>query len=92
MESHNTSVYAQYTLAVDSRDAVQQHLQEQGIPTAVHYPVPLNRQPAVADDTADLSAGDRAASRVISLPMHPYLDEADQETIVVALRSAVAAV
>jgi UDP-2-acetamido-2-deoxy-ribo-hexuluronate aminotransferase len=41
----------------------------------VHYPIPLNRQPAVANDSVSLSVGDAVAARVMSLPMHPYLDE-----------------
>src|SRR5690554_5125173 len=49
VEPHNSSVYAQYTIQVDNRPAVQAKLNEAGIPTAVHYPIPLNKQPAVAD-------------------------------------------
>ena len=48
IEPHNTSVYAQYTIQVDDRDNLQQALQAKGVPTAVHYPVPLNLQPAFA--------------------------------------------
>jgi UDP-2-acetamido-2-deoxy-ribo-hexuluronate aminotransferase len=88
VEPFNVSVYAQYTLAVNNRDQVQKNLQEAGIPTAVHYPVPLNRQPAVADEKASLPVGDRTADRVISLPMHPYLSEQDQDTIVAAVKVA----
>ncbi|MBK44140.1 MAG: aminotransferase DegT [Roseovarius sp.] len=69
-----TSAWAQYTVRVRDRDAVQAALREAGIPTAVHYPLPLNRQPAVADAEAQLPEGDRAAEEVLSLPMHPYLD------------------
>ena len=61
-------------MRVRDRDAVQAALREAGIPTAVHYPLPLNRQPAVADAEAQLPEGDRAAEEVLSLPMHPYLD------------------
>ena len=88
VEPSNVSAYAQYTLAVNNRDQVQKNLQEAGIPTAVHYPVPLNRQPAVADEKASLPVGDRTADRVISLPMHPYLSEQDQDTIVAAVKVA----
>jgi UDP-2-acetamido-2-deoxy-ribo-hexuluronate aminotransferase len=90
VEPFNVSVYAQYTLAVDDRDQVQKHLQKSGIPTAVHYPIPLNRQPAVADEKASLPVGDRTADRVISLPMHPYLSEQDPDTIVAAVKVATA--
>ena len=89
IESHNLSVYAQYTLRVEHREKVQAHLANAGIPTAIHYPLPLNRQPAVADDSAQLPVGDSAARQVISLPMHPYLDEFDQHMIVNALHEVI---
>ena len=86
----NVSAYAQYTLTVDNRDVVQDRLKESGIPTAVHYPLPLNRQPAVADHSVKLPTGDLMAGRVISLPMHPYLSEEDQDFIAASLKSVVA--
>lgn len=73
IDDHNTSAWAQYTIQVDNRDAVQASLKEAGIPTAVHYPIPLNKQPAVKDDSANLPVGDKAGGRVMSLPMHPYM-------------------
>lgn len=82
IESHNTSAWAQYTIQVENRDDVQAKLKEQGIPTAVHYPIPLNKQPAVADDNAVLPVGDAVAERVMSLPMHPYLNMEKLQTIV----------
>ena len=85
IEAGNISAYAQYTVQVDDRDAVQKRLQTAGIPTAVHYPIPLNKQPAVADEQALLPVGDKVASRVMSLPMHPYLDEVSVTTICAAL-------
>jgi UDP-2-acetamido-2-deoxy-ribo-hexuluronate aminotransferase len=86
---HNVSAWAQYTIRVDNRDAVQEGLKRAGVPTAVHYPIPLNRQPAVADAAAHLPVGDAAAQRVLSLPMHPYLEERIQEYIVAALQNAI---
>lgn len=77
VEAHNTSAWAQYTIRVQNRAAVQQALADAGVPTAVHYPLPLNKQPAVADATSQLPRGDVAAEQVISLPMHPYLGSAD---------------
>ena len=71
---HNVSAWAQYTIRVPNRIAVQKALEQAGIPTAVHYPLPLNRQPAAADPAARLPHGDRAAEEVISLPMHPYMN------------------
>ncbi|AXY55321.1 DegT/DnrJ/EryC1/StrS family aminotransferase [Acinetobacter chinensis] len=86
IEEYNQSAWAQYTIQVENRDDVQAKLKEQGIPTAVHYPIPLNKQPAVAND-AVLPVGDAIAERVMSLPMHPYLTVEAQEKIVAALLS-----
>lgn len=93
IESYNTSVYAQYTVQVENRDAVQKRLQEQNIPTAVHYPVPLHLQPVF--DGLNQSEGrfpvaEAAARRVMSLPMHPYLDKDEQDDIVASLQRAIA--
>lgn len=84
LEVHNTSAWAQYTIQVDNRVDVQEQLKTQGIPSAVHYPIPLNKQPAVADVNASLPVGDAVAERVMSLPMHPYLSFEDQLKIVTA--------
>lgn len=87
IEAHNSSAWAQYTVQVDHRSEVQEKLKAQGIPTAVHYPIPLNKQPAVANGSAVLPVGDAVAERVMSLPMHPYLTIEAQEKIVAALLS-----
>lgn len=87
IEEHNQSAWAQYTIQVDNRSEVQEKLKAQGIPTAVHYPIPLNKQPAVVDANAVLPVGDVVAERVMSLPMHPYLTIEAQEKIVAALLS-----
>lgn len=85
IEKHNLSVYAQYTIQVQDRDTMQAKLKDQGIPTAIHYPIPLNKQPAVADGNAKLPVGDAVAEMVISLPFHPYMTEADVEKVVNAV-------
>ena len=77
VEEHNISTWAQYTVRIKNREQVQQKLQAAAIPTAVHYPIPLNKQLAVADDLAQLPVGDEVAEEVMSLPMHPYMKEAD---------------
>jgi UDP-2-acetamido-2-deoxy-ribo-hexuluronate aminotransferase len=85
-----TSAYAQYTVAVDERERVQAALQAQGIPTAVHYPVPMHLQPAyvklcragACPVTLDMSA------RVMSLPMGPYLDDAVAREVAEAVLAA----
>jgi UDP-2-acetamido-2-deoxy-ribo-hexuluronate aminotransferase len=71
----NTSVYAQYTVQVENRDDVQKKLREYGIPTAVHYPVPLHLQPVFAELKDSFLVSEAASERVISLPMHPYLTD-----------------
>ena len=87
-------VWAQYTVLVDERSAVQQAMQAAGIPTAVHYPKPLHHQPAYAagQDAAAFPHSIRAAQRVLSLPMGADLSESDQDRVVdslgLALRSA----
>lgn len=87
IESHNQSVFAQYTVRTDSRDNIQARLTVAGVPTAVHYPIPLNKQPAVANDKCHLPVGDRVANEVLSLPMHPYLSESQIDFIASALVS-----
>ena len=88
IESHNTSVYAQYTIQTDGRAAVQERLKEAGIPTAVHYPVPLHLQPAFSRQgkgIGDCPVAEAAAGRVVSLPMHPYLTDADVNRVAEAI-------
>ncbi|MBE0508347.1 MAG: DegT/DnrJ/EryC1/StrS family aminotransferase [Marinospirillum sp.] len=87
IQPHNTSAWAQYTIRVKNREELQQKLKEAGIPTAVHYPIPLNKQPAVADTQAQLPIGDEVAEEVMSLPMHPYLTEQEQQRVVESLLS-----
>ena len=91
LEPHNRSVFAQYTIEVPDQAAVQQGMRARGIPTAVHYPVPLHLQPAFAtrESARRYPVAEDAARRVISLPMHPYLTEAEQVRVVSALRDAV---
>lgn len=87
--NYSVSAWAQYTIRLPDRSAAQDALKTAGIPTAVHYPLPLNRQPAVADTNADLPAGDKAADEVISLPMHPYLSKMDINQVVSILQQTV---
>ena len=87
---YNVSAWAQYTVRVGNRTAVQEALKSAGVPTAVHYPMPLNRQPAVSDPTAVLPHGDNAAEDVMSLPMHPYMSDAELTQVCTALLSALA--
>ena len=86
-----TSVWAQYTLVVDERDAIAARLKAVGVPTAVYYSKPLHRQAAFRDYPRapdGLPASERLAEQVVSLPMHPYLDEPTQGRIIAAARRA----
>lgn len=84
----NVSAWAQYSILVPNRGQLQNSLQDIGIPTAVHYPIPLNKQPAVACPDAKLSVGDAIAEEVMSLPMHPYLSLGAVGAIVDGLQNA----
>ncbi len=85
-----TSVFAQYTIFVDDRPAVQEALKSAGIPTAVHYPAPLNEQPAYRERCVhgSLPNSATASRRVLSLPMHAYLEDSVQDEIVGAVAKA----
>ena len=86
----NTSSWAQYTLRVSGRDALQTAMVGQGIPTAVHYPMLLYDQPALVQPGIDCAESDRAAREVISLPIHPYLEPLVQARITAALKKVLA--
>ncbi len=88
-----TSAWAQYTIVTEDRDGVAARLEEQGVPSAIYYPKPLHAQPAYdgfprASD--GLAVSEHLAEHVLSLPMHPYLDEATQDRVIAAVRSATA--
>ncbi len=85
----NTSVFAQFTIQVADRERFIQNMQAAGIPTAVHYPVPLNQQPAFPDAIGETPVSSEVASRVVSLPMHPYLTEQDLIEITETVSQAV---
>jgi len=89
-----TSVWAQYTIEVDEREAVESAMREAGIPTAVHYPVALHLQPVFSSlreqsglGTGSFPHAERAADRVLSLPMHPYLTPGDIQRVTDAVKA-----
>ncbi len=87
----NVHVYAQYTIRVPDREALGAKLKEQGIPTAVYYPKCLHEQPVFANlsyKMGDFPEAERASREVISLPMHPFLSDADQDRVVDAVKQA----
>ncbi|WP_445767946.1 DegT/DnrJ/EryC1/StrS family aminotransferase [Rheinheimera sp.] len=88
VEPHNISAWAQFTIRVKGRGRIQELLAAKDIPTAVHYPTPLNKQPAVADESQLLPVGDLVSQQVLSLPMGPYLHIDDQQRVVETIGSA----
>ena len=86
----NTHVYAQYTIEVDNRDRFRKVLEAFGIQTAIHYPTPLHLQPAYSNGLGlgAFPVSERAAGRVVSLPLHPYLQESDQDRVIAAVKKA----
>lgn len=92
IEPFNASTFAQYTIKVDRRDSLRQRLHQVGIPTAVHYPVPIHLQPAfehLGKPPGSFPASEEAARRVLSLPMHPYLERSQIEEIASSIKKAV---
>jgi len=87
-----TSVWAQYTLKLDGRDGVQAACKAAGVPTAVYYPIELSRQTGYAgypSGPGGVPVSEDLSRRVLSLPMHPYLGDSDQERVIEAVREAV---
>ena len=92
IRSETVSAWAQYTLIVENRDAVVDAIRASGIPIAVHYPIALNNQPAYSHypvGPGGASVAIDLSQKVFSLPMHPYLDEETQSTIIRGIRDAV---
>lgn len=82
------SAWAQYTIQVADRDSLAAALREDGIPTAIHYPRPLHLQPAYlryGDGPGSLPVSEKLAAHVLSLPMHPDMDEATSRLICEAI-------
>jgi UDP-2-acetamido-2-deoxy-ribo-hexuluronate aminotransferase len=86
----NSHVYAQYTVRIADRDAVAEKLKARGIPTAVYYPKCLHEQPvfgALGYRHGDFPESEKASCEVLSLPMHPFLADGDQDAIVAAIKN-----
>lgn len=89
--AHNTSVYAQYTIRVTNRDALAEKLKTRGIPTAVHYPVPLHRQQAFGPlgyAKGSLPVSEKVSEEVLSLPMYAQMPQGDQDMVIKAIITA----
>ncbi|MDX9813068.1 MAG: DegT/DnrJ/EryC1/StrS family aminotransferase [Sulfurimonadaceae bacterium] len=89
IEEYNTSVYAQYSIRVKNRDELITKLNEASIPTAVHYPLPLHLQEAftyLGYHEGDFSVAEKVSKEILSLPMSPFLSEAEQDFIVKTIK------
>ena len=84
------SAWAQYTIRVANRNHFQEKMTQARIPTIVHYPLSINRQPAFAVENSELKNADTASQQVISLPMHPYLNYDNQQEIIGVVQRIVA--
>ena len=89
VKSYNTSVWAQYSIRIQSRDLIRSKLKEQGIPTAVYYPIPLHLQKCfeyLGYNKDDFPVSEKTAKEIISLPINPYITKVEQEFIVEELK------
>ena len=86
----NTHVYAQYTIRLENRDDKRLALRQAGIPSAIYYPKCLHEQPVFGSlgyKYGDFPESENASREVLSLPMHPFLDETSQDKVVAALKN-----
>lgn len=84
INKENTSVWAQYSIRLTSRDEVQKKLQEKGVPTSVHYPKPMHLQECfeyLGYKKGDFPVSESVSKEIISLPMNPYISPEEQEYI-----------
>jgi UDP-2-acetamido-2-deoxy-ribo-hexuluronate aminotransferase len=88
VKSDRDCVWAQYTVKVTNREAVQEALKNAGVPTAVHYPSPLHQQPAYATQQT-FAHSEAMAHKVMSLPMSADLSAADQSKVIQVLQHAI---
>lgn len=87
---HNVSVFAQYSILVKDRDALQQHLKNKAVPTAVHYPQPLHTQTAffyLGYKKGDFPVAEQTCGSILALPMHAHLKKGEQDHIIKTVKS-----
>jgi UDP-2-acetamido-2-deoxy-ribo-hexuluronate aminotransferase len=80
-----SSVWAQYTIATRRRDELQEHCRENGIPTMIYYEAPMHLLDAMAYlgyRKGDFPVAEKSSRQVLSLPMHPYLTNEDQDRVI----------
>ncbi len=86
VQENNLSTWAQYTLRIKNRDEFRNWLSKKDIPSAVHYPIPLNRQPVFASlNSPACRVSEELADQVVSLPIHPFLTEEEISKIIEAV-------
>jgi UDP-2-acetamido-2-deoxy-ribo-hexuluronate aminotransferase len=85
ISKNNTSVYAQYTLLTDDRDSLIYKLSQYNIPTAIHYPVPIHKQPAYTEKKLNLPISESVSKKVLSIPISPYITKEDQSAVIRAI-------
>ncbi|MBI5756288.1 MAG: DegT/DnrJ/EryC1/StrS family aminotransferase [Nitrospirae bacterium] len=89
MEEYNTSVYAQYSIMTDRRDGLSKYLNDNGVPTAIHYPAPLHLQEAfsyLGYREGDFPVSEMVAKGILSLPMSPFITQAEQDYVIGKVR------
>ncbi len=92
IKEERMSVYAQYSIRVKNREKVQKQLQENGVPTAIHYPIPLYRQEAfkyLEVESKEFPVSEVVASEILSLPMSPWLTVEEQNSVINEMIKAV---
>ena len=90
VHAQKTSVWAQYSIRIKNREEVQAKLKEQGIPTAVHYPMPLHLQECfkyLDYKNGDFPVSETVSNEILSLPMNPYLTEKEINYITTELKT-----
>jgi dTDP-4-amino-4,6-dideoxygalactose transaminase len=88
------SAWAQFAIETLNRDALKDHLAEQGIPSVVYYVKPLHRQPAYSHypcGPGEMTVTEQLPNTILCLPMHPYLERSDQDRVIETIRDFVAA-
>jgi dTDP-4-amino-4,6-dideoxygalactose transaminase len=77
-----THVYHLYVVRTEQRDSLREYLDEQNVGTLIHYPIPTHKQPAYADSgDMTLPVTERITDKIVSLPMHPWLDPEETKTV-----------
>ena len=87
--ANQRSAWAQYTIRYHERNKLKDFLTAEGIPTSIHYPTPIPKQPYYQENgyaKESYPVSDKISSEVISLPMHPYLEKNDQDRIISAVK------